>query len=641
MTNCLQCNKQNRLSAKFCSHCGVTLAAAAFTGQSRIRPGQLMAGKYTVVRELGRGGMGAVFLATQTIANKQRQVVIKEMLDYYDPHDPQAESKARQRFESEAGTLVTLNFAGIPQIFEYFSADGHNYIVMQFIEGRDLAEGLTYTEDDGTEIEGQPYPIGQVVQWGIQVCKVLENLEVQQVVHMDIKPANLILDRSGNVWLVDFGTAKAQWVTQTGGRVGLQKSSVYGTMGYAPPEQAAGKAETRSDVYALAATLYHLLTDKDPRDNPFQFPELNTLPTELANILNAALVQNVTHRLTAAQFRQRLTQYSTTELNTPHTQPQPLTPARPTPSKGRNPLMWIVGFFLVLFAAATLWNSVVEPSMRENFRQEAAATSTMLAQATGLALAQATETAEVQQTTTAQIVATSTAVAQKTATAQAEKTATAQAQQTATAQVVATKTARAQRTATARAQKTATAQARATATAQAHADFVSTIEASRNRQFGPEDGRLVHDDDEFIEIGSASVELRDFVVEATFSNPYPTSTSSWDYGFLFRDGGGNEQFRLIIQSKKTFVLENWPEKIGLSSGEIPNLNVRATDSNKIKIISKKDRGLLYINNDFIAELDLSARSNSGGIFIATGMHEGDEIDGEATGYKDFTVWSIP
>jgi len=314
---CPHCLKPTRASARFCHNCGLTLAAsgpqAVGAGFLRpLQPGRVMHAKYIVVSTLGKGGMGTVYLAMQTIASRQRQVVIKEMLDYYDQADPQDEAKARKRFEDEAAILVSLNFTNIPQIFDYFSEAGRNYIVMQFIPGRNLETGLTHEDDQGLQHSGQPYPSENVRSWGIQLCKVLEYLATQNIVHMDIKPANLILDDGGNVWLVDFGTAKAQRTIQPGGQVGLHKlvpqlqSSVFGTSGYAPPEQTQGQVEPRADVYALAATLYHLLTDDDPRDHPFSFPQLTSIDSDLAHSLRLALADQVTQRLSAAQFRQRL-----------------------------------------------------------------------------------------------------------------------------------------------------------------------------------------------------------------------------------------------------------------------------------------------------------------------------------------------
>lgn len=265
-----------------------------------------MNGKYTILHPLGKGGMGAIYLAGETIASRQRQVVVKEMLEYYDPADPQGPAKAQKRFETEAATLVSLSSPGIPQIFDYFSDSGRNYIVMQFIQGRNLESGLTHLDDNDKPVSGKPYSPEQVRQWGIQVCKVLEYLAGQNVIHMDIKPANLIVDQSDNVWLVDFGTAKAQWVALPGGQVGLKKSSVYGTLGYAPPEQSAGRPEHRSDVFALAATLYHLLTDDDPGAKPYAFSQMSRIPPDIASALRPALEGDVNRRIPAARLRRLL-----------------------------------------------------------------------------------------------------------------------------------------------------------------------------------------------------------------------------------------------------------------------------------------------------------------------------------------------
>jgi len=176
---------------------------------------------------------------------------------------------------------------------------------MQFIEGKSLDEGLTRTDDQGNVLKGKPYPVEQVVLWGVHLCKVLEYLATLQppVVHQDIKPANIIIDsKTGEARLVDFGTAMAHsFVSQVGG-VSTHKTSVYGTDGYAPPEQYKGRSVPQSDVYALAATLYHLLTDDDPRDHPLDFPALLDLDPRLRRVLEEALESEVTKRPTAQQF---------------------------------------------------------------------------------------------------------------------------------------------------------------------------------------------------------------------------------------------------------------------------------------------------------------------------------------------------
>jgi len=298
---CPNCQFDNRDRATFCGQCGKRLQGSTPSGWAALQPGQTMkGGAYRIVRPLDRGGMGALYLA-EDVGAFNRPCVIKEMLDYFDPSNPQQAAKARKRFEDEARVLATLQHSGIPDIYAFFSEQGRNYIVMQFVDGENLKQRLTR---EGTQ------QLADVARWGVQVCKVLDYLARVQpnpVVHHDIKPANLILDKnSGEVRLVDFGTAKARLTLQPGGKVGLQKSSIYGTAGYAPPEQYHARSEPRSDVYALAATMYRLLTGDDPGDHPFNFPQLARLPAGLRKVLNRALKKDVRQRFTAAQMRQGL-----------------------------------------------------------------------------------------------------------------------------------------------------------------------------------------------------------------------------------------------------------------------------------------------------------------------------------------------
>jgi len=281
-----------------------------------LQPGQLLKdGSYRVVRPLSKGGMGALHLV-EDLGAFGRLRVIKEMIDYVDPSDyksqadyHQAVLRAHVRFEEEARTLAALNHPGIPDIIAYFSDHGRNYIVMEYVEGTDLRVGLTHEDEHDTMVAGGPYPVDDVVRWGGQLCKVLEYLagiKPSPVIHHDIKPANLVLDEKyGEVRLVDFGTAKARLAAQAGPG-GLQKPSVFGTQGYAPPEQYQGQSTTQSDVYALAATMYHLLTDDDPGDHPFSFPMAGQLDPSLAQVLEKALEMDPAKRSNAAQFRQDL-----------------------------------------------------------------------------------------------------------------------------------------------------------------------------------------------------------------------------------------------------------------------------------------------------------------------------------------------
>jgi TIR domain-containing protein len=163
--------------------------------------------------------------------------------------------------------------------------------------------------------------------------------------------------------------------------------------------------------------------------------------------------------------------------------------------------------------------------------------------------------------------------------------------------------------------------------------------------FGPEEGSLVHDaDDETIAIYPASVDLRDFMVEATFWNPYSTSIGTWDYGVLFRDEYGNNQFRLMIFSDQTWRLENVTDTtdVIIQEGQLLGLDTSESGLNTVTLYSQGDGGALYVNGEYIAPLDLSARQNSGDIRIGTGFQSGNEINGYSTYYQGFRVLeSVP
>jgi serine/threonine protein kinase len=305
---CPNCGRLNRPGARYCASCQNPLGAAA----ARLQAGQLLdGGGYRVVRPLGKGGMGAVWLVAQTKAF-DRLAVLKEVVEYYDPSDAEERERALDRFEAEARTLGDLKHPGIPDLYAYFSEWGHNYLVMEYIEGPDLRQGLTREEaDTGQLVTGGPTPADAVLTYTMQICEVLEYLATRQppVVHNDIKPGNIIIDaNSGRAVLVDFGTAKTRYL-KASGLPDDSRASVYGTVGYAAPELFRGHSEPRSDVYSLAATAYHLLTDDDPRDHPMQYPLLDTLPLPLAGILRGALAEDLEDRPTAADLRQQLGDY--------------------------------------------------------------------------------------------------------------------------------------------------------------------------------------------------------------------------------------------------------------------------------------------------------------------------------------------
>jgi len=192
---------------------------------------------------------------------------------------------------------------------------------------------------------------------------------------------------------------------------------------------------------------------------------------------------------------------------------------------------------------------------------------------------------------------------------------------------------------------TATVAYQATATAQVREidTYIRSLEQAALTVFGPESGSLEHAEDSFVSTHRANdVYAKDFIVEVTFYNPYAISTGSWDYGVLLRSTGGNDQFRLVIESNQqwSFFNRDDDDTDWISAGELSNLNIDAGGSNWVKVICVGDIGYFYINNVYITTLDLSLRDLSGDVLIATGLMNGNEIDGEETKYSDFKVRSL-
>ncbi|MEE9216705.1 MAG: protein kinase, partial [Anaerolineales bacterium] len=206
--------------------------------------GSILNDRYRIEGQLGKGGMGTVYLAyDQTLDIK---VALKENLN------PDAESEAQ--FKREAKLLASLRHPNLPRVTDHFILDEIQYLVMDYIEGDDLQTILTR----------QPPDVAEVMRWSDDVCDALTFLHTRQppVIHRDLKPGNLKLQPDGRVILVDFGIAKANTDDQTAtGARGM-------TPGFSPPEQFGGSGtDPRSDQYALGATFYYLMTGKQPANS--------------------------------------------------------------------------------------------------------------------------------------------------------------------------------------------------------------------------------------------------------------------------------------------------------------------------------------------------------------------------------------
>ena len=265
--------------------------------EGALEPGHELQGRYEILGVLGLGGMSAVYQARdKRFPNVVKLCAIKEMKSH--SLDQQMRAVAIQNFEREANILATLNHPAIPKVYDYFSEEARSYLVMEFIEGRDLEAIL----GDMTGF----LPQEQVFDWAVQLCQVLSFLHEHNppIIFRDMKPSNVMLDKHGRLRLIDFGIAKN---FQPG-----QKGTMIGTEGYSPPEQYRGIADQRTDVYALGATLHHLLTRQDPRvEPPFSFHERPiqssnpNVSSELAQIIMRALEYEPDRRYASAEEMRR------------------------------------------------------------------------------------------------------------------------------------------------------------------------------------------------------------------------------------------------------------------------------------------------------------------------------------------------
>jgi serine/threonine protein kinase len=237
------CGVANPPTERYCQRCNTMLPTA---------PGTVLHGRYKIEKLLAMGGFGAVYLASDVKAN--RPVAIKDMICA----DPQEFSIRLNFFRREAEILRSLEKCTIvPRVYDFIYQGQSAHLVLEFIRGQDL---LKILETNGN----RPFPLDLVLEWGKQICDVLAQMHTLSppVVHRDLKPDNIMLLEDGrSIKLIDFGTARD--IGRSHKTRLSAKTRVY-TEGYAPPEQIIGKPEARSDLFALAGTLFHLATGKAP-----------------------------------------------------------------------------------------------------------------------------------------------------------------------------------------------------------------------------------------------------------------------------------------------------------------------------------------------------------------------------------------
>jgi eukaryotic-like serine/threonine-protein kinase len=270
--------------------------------------GTVLSNRYEVVRKIGGGGMGAVYLASdQNLGGVLRAV--KEMVQSYIEEEQQ--EKAINDFRRESMILSTLDHPSIPTIYDYFydEKESRFYLVMKYINGGDLSARLRSAPEGRLDEK-------TVTEWAIQIADVLDYLHNRPttIIYRDLKPSNVMIDgNSGRIMLIDFGIARSVNKEEKG-------VTAVGTMGYAPPELFSGNVEPRSDIYSLGSTVFHLLTGADPQSNPLLIFDFNKNPRprqinsrlsdQIEQIIMRAVEYNSGQRFnSASELREVLTKH--------------------------------------------------------------------------------------------------------------------------------------------------------------------------------------------------------------------------------------------------------------------------------------------------------------------------------------------
>lgn len=291
----------------------------------KLTPQSILAQRYLILSVAGRGGMSAVYLALDMKMDRKR-VAIKEMSQQN--LDDTERQEAVARFQQEVHLLGTLQHPNLPRIYDAFDTGGRSFLVMDYINGKNLLQLLHEAR--------HPLPMDQVLHYADQLCDVLTYLHAHHppIIFRDLKPTNVIATQEGQIYLIDFGIARFFKEGQP------QDTIALGSPGYAPPEQhGSGQTGPRSDLYALGATLHCCLTNHDPyySSERFSFAPMRQLnpqvPEELDHLVMRLLALDETRRpASALEVKQALTnirQQSWKQLSSVHL---PVAPALAAPS---------------------------------------------------------------------------------------------------------------------------------------------------------------------------------------------------------------------------------------------------------------------------------------------------------------------
>ncbi len=278
MTECKNCGKPYNVGDEVCQNCGYVFPFSTDV----LTPGTILQARYEIQELYHSGGMGYIYLAKDKRLYDQLCIVkqVKERV--------KSDHELLKKLQDEALNMTKLKHTNVARILDHFTEGDYYFLVVDYIEGKTLSEIFRERKGQLTEEE--------VLNWAISICEVLSYIHKQGIIHRDISPDNIMLTDEGSIKFIDFGTLRELRHIASKGTAGM------GKVGYTPPEQWLGKPSVQSDVFALGATIYYLLSGFLPLSQEYligqgvqgqdlnpDFPPIRQKNPQVSSDLEAAL----------------------------------------------------------------------------------------------------------------------------------------------------------------------------------------------------------------------------------------------------------------------------------------------------------------------------------------------------------------